>query len=499
MTHCPETSAAEVTRRRTKIVATTGPACCAPSIIAELIQAGVDVFRLNFSHGTRRQHEETLRTIRQEADNAGRAVAVMQDLQGPRIRTGLLREPSGIELRAGEKIAVVPGEFEGDLETIPTSYRELPHDVGEGDRILISSGALELKVLGVRGERVECVVVTGGHLAPHQGVNLPGVELSISAPTAKDLEDLKFAVEMEVDYIALSFVGRARDVLRLKEALAGYGPETAAIPVIAKIERPDALDDLRAILDVSDGVMVARGDLGIEMPAETVPAAQKSIICEANQAGMPVITATQMLESMIDHPRPTRAEASDVANAILDGTDAVMLSGETAVGRYPARAVRMMHRIAAEIEPLCFTGRKEMTTEPCSDGALQRERALAAAACFTAEQLGAKGIAAFTLTGTTARCISQRRPSVPVFALSPSAATRRRMALLWGVIPLEMKVFDTTDEMIEFGEQRLLEEGLAQVGDTVVCAAGASTRTPGGTDMLKIHYFDGENPYVGRD
>jgi len=481
-------------RPRTKIVATIGPACRSASCIASLIEAGVDVFRLNFSHGTAAEHAESVALVRQAAAKAHRPIAIMQDLQGPRIRTGPLKDPSGLILKEGQRIAIEPGTFKGDADVISTTYESLVDDVSPGDRILICDGLIELKVLEEAGSRVVCEVVVGGLLGEHRGINLPGVDLSISSPTEKDLRDLAFAVEHELDYVALSFVRGPQDILRLKEALRKHGPHGAAIPVVAKIEKPEALHNLRQILEVSDAVMIARGDLGIEMAPESVPAAQKRIIREANACGLPVITATQMLDSMMENPRPTRAEASDVANAILDGTDAVMLSGETAIGKYPLEAVEMMRRIAEEIEEFLFHD-APAAPAPTQQGENLKERALAAAACATARDIKAGGIAAFTMTGTTARWISQRRPAVPIFALTPNRTTYRRLALLWGVCPVELPVFKSTDQMIEQGEERLLELGLVAVGDTIICVAGASTRTPGGTDMLKIHRLDGKNPY----
>jgi len=475
---------------RTKIVATVGPASESPQMVRQLIRAGVDVFRLNFSHGTRQAHARYIETIRDAVAELDMPVAVMQDLQGPRIRTGVLRGARPIALRQGAEVVLRPGNFEGDEKTIPVTYAGLPGDVAAGDTILLRDGLIELTVLASSETEARCRVKTGGELDDHQGINLPGVDLSISAPTEKDLDDLRFGIEHEVDYVALSFVRSPGDVLRLKEHMLEFGGEGAAIPVVAKIEKPEAVDNLREILSVSDAVMVARGDLGIEMPAEAVPAAQKRIIHAANTMGVPVITATQMLESMVHSARPTRAEASDVANAILDGTDAVMLSGETAIGRYPVEAVAVMDRIARHVEgPM----RAERAIQPpdAENVVDQQQHALASAACTIADQLDAAGIVPFTITGGTARYVSQRRPCTPIYALTPSARTYRRLALLWGVMPVQLPLFSTTDEMIQRGEKRLRELGLAGEGDTVVYVAGPSTQTAGGTDMLKIHRFTG--------
>jgi len=348
---------------------------------------------------------------------------------------------------------------------------------------------IELSVVEVAGEEVRCRVKTGGELAEHKGVNLPGVELRMEVPTPKDVEDLRFGMDQGVDFVALSFVRSADDLRRLREEMREYGGPDAVLPVIPKIERPEALEHLREILLASDGVMVARGDLGIEMPPEEVPGAQKKIIRMANALGVPVITATQMLESMVSSPRPTRAEAADVANAILDGTDAVMLSAETSVGRYPAAAVRIMDSIAREAEKY----RRQESARPVPEAevaANAAEHALASAACSVADELGAAGIAPFTITGSTARYVSQRRPEAPIFALTPDERTMRRLTLLWGVTPVRLDVFESTDEMIHHGRTRLLELGLVQPGDTVVYLAGASTGTPGGADLLKIEKFE---------
>jgi len=476
---------------RTKIVATLGPATDREEAIRPLVRAGVDVFRLNFSHGDHTSHGELIDTIRRVARDSDEPVAILQDLQGPRIRTGALKGREGVMLEEGAQVVLRCGDFEGDARTVPVQYEHLADDVRPGDHVMLRDGTIELEVAQVCGRDVRCRVVSGGELQEHQGINLPGVRLSLSAPTEKDIDDLHFGMERGVDYVALSFVQSGEDVQRLKAAMREHAGEGAELPVIAKIEKPEAVDNLRGILLAADGVMVARGDLGIEMPAEAVPVAQKKIIRMANALGKPVITATQMLESMVDAPRPTRAEASDVANAILDGTDAVMLSGETSVGNYPVQSVRTMDRIAREIEH--YLRQQGSQRPPEIEEVHNRvEHALANAACSIAERLHAAGIVSFTITGSTARYVSQRRPSTCILALTPEETTYRRMALLWGVHPVRLSVFDTTDEMIEQGARRLLECGLVAHGDTVVYVAGASTRTAGGTDMLKIHRIEEE-------
>ena len=478
---------------RTSIVATVGPACETEVALAQLIEAGVDVLRLNFSHGTLERHAEAIERIHRLRARTDRPVAIMQDLQGPRIRTGRLQGGQPVQLVPEDTVVIAPGDFEGDKHRIATGYAGLARDVVPGNTILLCDGTIELNVTAVDGEDIVCRVVAGGELGERKGMNLPGVDVSLRPPTDKDLADLAFGVEHGVDYVALSFVRSGEDVARLREELDRLG--AADTPVIAKIERPEAVADIGAILARADGLMVARGDLGIEMPTENVPTAQKHIIAAANKACVPVITATQMLDSMVHSRRPTRAEASDVANAILDGTDAVMLSAETAIGQYPVRAVEMMRRIAGQAERLLAEQPIRRGVD-LSDAAAVRQQALASAACEVTERLAFSGVVAFTMTGATARYLSQRRPAFPIYALTPVQTTFRRLALIWGVQPVLFHVFDTTDEMIERGEARLLELGLAGVGDTMVCMAGGSTNTPGGTDMLKIHYFDGKSPYA---
>jgi pyruvate kinase len=471
---------------RTKIVATVGPASGTEEMIARLIRAGVDVFRLNFSHGSRDAHGEFIRLIRAAAAEDGRAVAVMQDLQGPRIRTGRLAGHDPVRLMEDAVVVLCAGDFEGTAERVAVNYADLATDVRPGEDILLCDGMIELEVMETDGTEVRCRVVTGGWLGERKGINLPGSGLSISAPTAKDIEDLHFGMDQGVDFVALSFVRRGEDIARLKDAMRAHAGEGNELPVIAKIEKPEAVENLTSILQVADGVMVARGDLGIEMPTEAVPVVQKDIIRMANCYGLPVITATQMLESMVSSPRPTRAEASDVANAILDGTDAVMLSGETSIGKHPVEAVRIMDRIARHTEKL-----RRAPAEGDIDMTIDRRRhALATAARDISDELSAKGIIPFTISGSTARFVSQRRPRAPIFALTPNERTFRRLALLWGVHPIMLDMFETTDEMIERGQERLREMGIASPGDTVVYIAGASPTTPGGSDMIKVFQFE---------
>lgn len=475
--------------RKTKIVATLGPASAEPTILRRLLESGVDVVRLNFSHGDHETHRQYVQRIRDAAREMDRPIAILQDLQGPKIRTGNLEQGGPVELEDDSQVTITTRKVVGNAQRFSTSYADLPHDVGRGDRILISDGSLELEVTECRKDELDCRVIHGGTLKERQGMNLPGVPLSTPALTKKDLADVELGIELDVDYIALSFVRQAADIRRLREVIQEAGKD---IPIIAKIEKPQAVERLEEILNEADGLMVARGDLGVEMRTEKVPIIQKRIIDMANLHGKPVITATQMLESMIENPQPTRAEASDVANAILDGTDAVMLSGETSIGHFPLQTVSIMHKIALETEDhMQNRPYRELVTR--SDTRIRT--ALAEAACRLAETLEARAIVPFTLSGSTALAISKRQPRMPIFALTPNENTYRRMALWRGVHGYRFATFDDTDAMIEQGEAVLLQRNLAMVGDLMICIAGASTQTPGGNNLLQVHYFDGHNPY----
>jgi pyruvate kinase len=466
--------------RRTKIVATIGPASRDRAVLERLIRAGVNVVRLNFSHGEHAQHLEVIHLAREASANLGRSVALLQDLSGPKIRTGRVKSEA-VELRDGARIVITTDEtIESTAALISTSYDPLPRDVTPGDKILLDDGKLELKVVSVAGEEVTATVVHGGPLKSHKGMNLPGVKLSTPALTEKDRKDLAFGLQNGVDYVALSFVRQAADVEQVKELIRTHGAST---PVIAKIEKREAVDDLASILEVADGVMVARGDLGVELSTEEVPTLQKRIIEMANGAGKVVITATQMLESMIENPRPTRAEASDVANAILDGTDGIMLSAETASGRFPVEAVETMARIAHYTEEhYGFRAPARVTGGAVSMVA----RSLARVASTVAEELDCKLIVAFTESGTTARLVSSYRPRAPIAAITYNDDTYRRLALWWGVVPVKSEFAANTDEMIVAGEQLLKRTGLATRGDTILMLAGQS-HTTGATNMLRVH------------
>lgn len=466
-------------RRRAKIVATLGPASSDRETMAALLRAGMDVVRLNFSHGDHDTHRRTIAELRRLSAEVGRAVAIIGDLPGPKIRTGPLRDGGPVRLRAGQRLALTPENVMGTAERLPITYPSLLDDVGPGARILLADGLLELRAERRRGKDLICRVVNGGELTERQGVNLPGVKLSVGSLTARDKEHLRFALKNEVDYVAQSFVRSANDVRALKRLIRRLDRQT---PVLAKIEKGEALENLDAILEEADGLMVARGDLGVELPPEKVPVAQKLIIEKANQRRLPVITATQMLESMTRNPRPTRAEASDVANAIFDGTDAVMLSGETAVGRYPRETVAMMDRIIREAESVVAC-RSERRRRP---EMLSVAESIAEAVAHAADHLKMKVVAVFTESGYSARLVSKYRPSSLIVGFSPHRRVRRRLALYWGVYPRRIDRVRDVDALTAEAEQRLQEEGLARKGDVVGIVAGTPLQVTGTTNLLKL-------------
>jgi pyruvate kinase len=463
--------------RKTKIVCTIGPASRSAEKLEALILAGMDVARLNFSHGTHEEHGQVICALREISARLGHSLAILQDLSGPKIRTGALQGGTAVALVAGAEITITTEPVVGTASLVATTYSHLPADVHPGDRILLADGLMELRVLATDSASARCQVVHGGFLGEHKGINLPGVRLSAPAVTAKDLSDLEFGIAQGVDYIAVSFVRRAEDLIQVRRLLKDRGADT---PVIAKIEKPEAVQNLDAILETSEGVMVARGDLGVEMNPEKVPILQKQIIEAANSHGVLVITATQMLESMVGNPRPTRAEASDVANAILDGTDAVMLSAETSVGQYPLEAVRMMARIAREAES---SGRGCHQT-----GHVRRAypEAIAHAACTIAGDLDLTAICAFTQSGYTARLVSKERPRVPIIAFTNNPRIYNLMALYWGVSPLHVD-FVENDALFRRVEMELLARRLAAEGDSVVVLGGIPLAARGATNFLKIH------------
>ena len=464
--------------KRAKIVCTLGPASRTQATLTQMIEAGLDVVRLNFSHGSYEDHAEAIRLVRSVSKSVGRPVAIIQDLQGPKIRVGVL--PSVLR-RAGGDESVLASGLKHNPDAIPTTYEDLARDVSAGDRLLLDDGKIELRVTLVSGTNVRATVVVGGDLSSNKGINLPGVQVSASTFTEKDREDLRFGIENEVDYVAMSFVRAAADIGLVKREARNWGAE---IPVIAKLERSEAVDALDEILEVADGVMVARGDLGVEMAPEQVPVLQKRIIASANEAGVFVITATQMLESMTENPRPTRAEASDVANAIYDGTDAVMLSGETAVGHFPVETVQMMARIISEAE----AGVRVLDShERRSGGTGTFPDAIGHAATMAAEDVGARAIVAFTQSGSTARLISKRRPFTPIVAFTPDARISRQLSLCWGTESRMIEQAEDTDEMVAEVEARLLAEGQVRVGDNLVILLGAPVTARAETNLLKLH------------
>ena len=468
-------------QRRTKIVCTLGPASWSPERIDSLIAAGMDVARINFSHGDLDRHAETIRNVREASARAGRPIAVLGDLQGPKIRVGVL--PAPVELKPGDRIVFAP-EGEHQPGELPTTFRELSQDVEVGDVVLLADGLMELIVEDVVGPRVAMRVIHGGELTSNKGINLPGTLLSIPSLTEKDLRDLEFALEQRVDYLALSFVRSAEDVKDLVSRIPPDGPL-----VVVKVEKGMALENLGEILKVSSAAMVARGDLGVELPFEQVPLAQKRMIQLANQGSRPVITATQMLESMIENPRPTRAEASDVANAIIDGTDAVMLSAETATGKFPVQAVQAMDRIAQEIEDshILETGpHYDIPIDPDEEGKTPTERAIAGATVEAVRRLRAPLILTFTTSGSTARVVSSFRPPVPILAITDNERTYRQLALVWGVIPIVCSEEASFTEMLACGRDEALRRGLVKPGDRVVVTAGLPMHQPGTTNLLQV-------------
>jgi pyruvate kinase len=466
--------------RRTKIIATIGPASLDAAVLARMIRAGMDVARLNFSHGTRAEHTRAIRRIRAASKRVGKSVGLLLDLQGPRLRLGEFLGGAAT-LRAGDEVSVTHRRVLGSPKRIPIVYSGLMRDVSVGDRVLIADGLVELRVIGKGREGLRCRVVTGGEVANHKGVNFPGVRLTAASLTGKDRIDLAFGLSMGVDYVALSFVRRAEDIAALRRLLRGAQRPPA---VIAKIERREAIENLDSILDEADGVMVARGDLGVEYPAERVPILQKRIIERANWHESLVITATQMLESMVHAARPTRAEASDVANAIFDGTDAVMLSAETAVGDYPDRAIQTMARIASEADEFAAATRAPRRS---TDGAAlaSATHALAHTGYQAAREIRARALVIFTHTGYSARLVSKSRPAAPILALTPLASTCRRLMLAWGVQPVLVPHWRTAEGMIESGMRMLLTRKSLKQGDWVVAMAGTTTRS-GGTNLLRI-------------
>jgi pyruvate kinase len=466
-------------RRRAKIVCTIGPACNSEEMIRELMLRGMNVARLNFSHGTHEDHARVVRRLRKVAGELGRTICILQDLQGPKIRTGRLKSGAGVVLQQGQKVTITSRDVMGTARLIATTYRGLANDVKPGERILLSDGRMEVVVKVIQGGDVVCEVLNGGTLGQHQGINLPGTTVSIPSLTAKDEQDLEFGLKHAVDVVAISFVRTAEDVLRTKRTMVALG---RSVPVVAKLEKPQAIENLDAILKAADGVMVARGDLGVEVAPEKVPLIQKFVIRRALDFRRPVITATQMLESMTEHPRPTRAEASDVANAIFDGTDAVMLSGETAMGKFPREAVEMMARIVAEAEAHPFhrlvPGHREAED-------LSVAETICESAAHAAQDLNVRAIAVFTETAATARMLSKYRPAADIYAFTQSETVCNRMNLLWGVAPLHCSAGLSAEEMAEFAEAELVRMRVLSPGAVFALVAGTA-KSLGGTNFMSL-------------
>ncbi len=478
---CPANFASNspTARRRAKIVCTIGPASNSEEMIRDLMLRGMDVARLNFSHGTHEEHAVVIQRLRKVAAALQRTICILQDLQGPKIRTGRLKDGMPVALQEGHTVAITAEDVPGTADRLATTYQYLAKDVRPGEHILLSDGRLELVVVEVRGSDVICKVITGGLLAEHQGINLPGTNVSIPSLTEKDERDLDFGLQQNVDAMALSFVRTAEDVLHARRVIASRNRE---VPLVAKLEKPQALENLDAILQAANAVMVARGDLGVELPPEKVPLAQKLIIRRALEFRKPVITATQMLESMTQNPRPTRAEASDVANAVFDGTDAVMLSGETAAGKYPRETVEMMSRIVMEAEAHPFNS---VAAGHRETGNLSIPETICESMAHAARDLNIRALAVFTETATTARLLSKYRPASDIYAFSQFEAVCNRMNMLWGVTPLRCPGGLTAAQMAEFAEAELVRRGVLSSGDVFGLAAGTSNAA-GATNMMRL-------------
>jgi len=468
--------------RRAKIVATLGPSSNTETTFRELVRAGLDVARLNFSHGSHPQKLELIEMVRKVGREESKNICILGDLQGPKIRTGRLEDRKPIQLVTGQQLIITPRDIAGNTSVIATTFPTLAENLEAGARILLSDGLIELAVVAVNGEDVECQVINGGTLGENKGINLPGIAVRVPSLTEKDEIDLEFAIKNGVDAIAVSFIRTADDVRYVKQRIAGLGADTW---VIAKLEKPQAIVNLEEILEAADGVMVARGDLGVEMPPEQVPAIQKLVIRRAAEHRKPVITATQMLESMIENPRPTRAEASDVANAIYDGTDAVMLSGESAAGKYPVEAVKMMAKIVVESESQIHGTISPHDGRP-SNMRLSVAETICESMAHAAEDLDLKAIAVFTETGTTARQLSKYRPKPPIYALSSVNVVINRMALLWGVQPVKCDKAHTAEEMVDMAEELLEKAGYVFPSDILGIVAGTRTKS-GSTNFLRLH------------
>ncbi|SJZ97495.1 pyruvate kinase [Selenihalanaerobacter shriftii] len=467
--------------RRTKIVCTTGPASDDKNILSKLIDNGMNVARMNFSHGNHEEHKKRIDNVRDLATKKEKPVAILLDTKGPEIRTGLLKDDKKVTLEKDQKFTLTSKDVEGDNQKVSVSYKDLPQDVEPGGFILIDDGLIELQIEKVSKTEVECKVVNGGVLGSRKGVNLPGISVNLPAVTKKDTADIKFGIEQDVDFIAASFIRKAADVLEIRRILE---ENNANIKIISKIENEEGVRNIDEIIEVSDGIMVARGDLGVEIPTEKVPMAQKMMISKCNTEGKPVITATQMLDSMIRNPRPTRAEASDVANAIFDGTDATMLSGETAAGDYPVEAVKTMAKIAEETEESQRYKEQMVQKNPVPPRTVTDS--ISYSTCETAQDLGAAAIITSTRSGHTARMVSKYRPHAPIVATTPVRKVFNQLILSWGVKPVLVENTTSTDEMLDASVKGALDAEYVETGDLVVVTAGTPAGVTGTTNLLKV-------------
>jgi pyruvate kinase len=474
-------------QRRAKIVATLGPASNTEPVFRELVRAGIDVVRLNFSHGTHEEKLSLIQMIRKVSREERKPLCILGDLQGPKIRTSNLKDHLPVLLKAGHRLIITPRDVPGTASLVGTTFKTLAENVEQGSRILLSDGLIELRVHEVVGADVVCEIINGGLLGEKKGINLPGIPVRVPSLTDKDSQDLEFALKNGVDAIAVSFVRTAEDVTLVRNRVSAYGGETW---IIAKLEKPQAIEHLDSILQAADGIMVARGDLGVEVPPEKVPAFQKHIIRRAAEYRKPVITATQMLESMIENPRPTRAEVSDVANAVYDGTDAVMLSGESAVGKYPVEAVLMMARIVSEAERHI---KEDVEREPRQRlSHLSIAETICEATAHAADDLDLRGIALFTESGATARQLSKYHPTSPIFALSPIDVTINRLNLLWGTTPIRCPKVNSTEALVEVAESLLEQHGYVRNKEVIAIVAGTRTKS-GSTNFLRLHVLGEHN------
>lgn len=465
---------------KTKIIATIGPASNSKTVLDKMISSGINAVRLNFSHGSYEEHADIIKTIRSLSRTMNKSIGIILDLQGPKIRIGKMKDGKPVKLRKNRTLRITIKSIAGTADMVSTIYKKLVDDVNKDDRILLDDGLIELKVLSKTKDTVSCKIINGGTLKEHKGINLPGVDVSAPSLTQKDKRDLNFGIKSGVDYFALSFVRNADDLKQVKSMIMKQGSD---IPVIAKIEKPEAVDNIDEILEVADGIMVARGDLGVELEPEKVPTIQKHIIHKAVLANKPVITATQMLETMISNPIPTRAEVSDVANAIYDGTDAIMLSGETSVGKYPVKAVQMMSRIVSEAEG-SFLMKYNIQYDKDPENIVVH--AVAQSSVNILHEIDAKAIIAFSVSGITSKLISKQRPSKPVYAFTPSTAIYNRLAIIWGITPLYVPRIYDTKRIIDASETLLLKKQIIHHDDLIVIVTGLALKR-GSTNLIKIH------------